>query len=433
MAHRYQKIFFIIALILTNLAIFSSSVNAQWSIPGDTVGAFAMTSIGNVVISAKAGVSYSTNYGVNWTYTVAGLPYAKWMADYARGLYTKGNTVFLGINVKGTPPGSVGVYKSLDSGKTWAPSAEGMVFGTLVSCFIQKDGNIFAGTDDGIYISTNDGANWHKPSTVLDERVISCLCVNGNTLFAGILGASVTTGLGVYASTDNGLTWNTVNYGFPPQTTIYSMVNFNGYIYGTSTDGQVFRTTNNGTSWILLNSGIPSFYNPVYAIAKFNNNLLVGCNDGMFLSTNQGQDWFAQNQGIRPGAQFQRNAIVQCGNYVFAPANIGIHRRDLNQVSIQNISTIASQNYKLSQNYPNPFNPTTKIRFELPKSSFASLKIYNSLGKEVDELVNEKLSAGIFEETFNASNNASVLPSGVYFYKLITDEFVETKKMLLVK
>lgn len=429
MSHKYQKIFFIIALLLTNLAIFSSSVNAQWSVPGDTVGAFAMTSIGNVVISAKAGVSYSSNYGVNWTYTVQGLPFATWMSDYARTLFTKGNTVFLGIDVNGTPPGSVGVYKSLDSGKTWAPSANGMINGTPVYCFIQKDGNIFAGTDDGVYKSTDDGANWAKTSTVLDERVISCFCVNGNTIFAGILGASVTTGLGVYASTNNGLTWSTVNFGFPPQTTIYSMVNYNGYIFGTSTDGQIFRTTNNGTTWLLLNSGMPTFYNPVYAIAKFNNNLLVGCNDGIFISTNQGQNWIANNQGIRAGAQFQRNAIVQCGNYVFAPANIGIHRRDLNQVSIQNISTIASQSYKLSQNYPNPFNPTTKIRFELPKSSFVELKVYNSLGKEVDVLVNEKLSAGVFEKTFNASK----LTSGVYFYKLITDEFVETKKMLLVK
>lgn len=429
MRHKYQKIFFIIALLLTNLAIFSSSVNAQWSVPGDTVGAFAMTSIGNVVISAKAGVSYSTNYGVNWIYTVEGLPFATWMSDYARTLFTKGNTVFLGIDVNGTPPGSVGVYKSLDSGKTWSPSAEGMINGTPVYCFIQKDGNIFAGTDDGVYISTNDGVNWAKTSTVLDERVISCFCVNGNTIFAGILGASVTTGLGVYASTNNGLTWSTVNFGFPPQTTIYSMVNYNGYIFGTSTDGQIFRTTNNGITWLLLNSGMPTFYNPVYAIAKFNNNLLVGCNDGIFMTTNQGQNWIPQNQGIREDAQFQRNAIVQCGNYVFAPANIGIHRRDLNQVSIQNISTIASQSYKLSQNYPNPFNPATKIRFELPKSSFVELKIYNSLGKEIDVLVNEKLSAGVFEKIFNASK----LSSGVYFYKLSTDEFIETKKMLLIK
>jgi len=428
MRHKCQKIFFIIALLLTNLAIFCSSVNAQWSIPGDTLYSNTLVSIGSTIISGFKGVNYSTNFGLTWSFTQQGLPQTLFV-DYAKSLFVKDGQVFLGIVVNGTPPGSVGLYKSLDSGKTWAPSANGMINGTPVYCFTQKDGNIFAGTDDGVYMSTNNGSNWNKPSTVLDERTISCFCVNGNTLFAGIYGASFETGLGVYASTNNGLTWNTVNYGFPPQTTIYSMVNFNGYIFGTSNDGEVYRTTNNGALWLSVRGEIPTFYNPVYAIARFGNNMIVGCNDGIFLTTNQGQNWFSQNQGIRPGSQFQRNAIIQCGNYVFAVANIGIHRRDLNQVSIQNISGTVSGDYKLAQNYPNPFNPTTKIRFELPKSSFVSLKIYNSSGKEVDALVNQKLSAGVFEESFNASK----LSSGVYFYKLITDEFAETKKMLLLK
>ncbi len=435
MIHFYKKIFVIITLLLTNLAIIPSSVKAQWSIPGQSVGdsvvGFCMTSIGNTLISGKKGIAYTTNFGVHWTFPTQGLPFPT-NSDFSKALYTKGNEVFLGIDVNGTPPGSVSVYKSLDSGKTWFPSA-GSIVTTPVYCFIEKDDLLFAGTLDGVYVTSNNGVNWSKPSTFLDEKHISCFCVNGSNLFVGILGSSATTGLGVYRSTNNGLTWTEVNYGFPSQTTIFSMVNYNGYIYGTSYDGQIFRTTNNGALWSLVNNGISPFYNPVYAIAKFNNNLVVGCNDGIFMTTNQGQLWYPINQGIPNGSQFQFNAITKCGNYIFAPANNGIYRRDLNQVSIQNISIIASQNYKLGQNYPNPFNPTTKIRFELPKSSFVSLKIYNSLGKEVDELVNQKLSAGVFEETFNASNNASVLPSGVYFYKLITDEFVETKKMLLVK
>ncbi len=433
MMSHLRKIFVVIVLLITNLIIFTSSVNAQWSIPGTSVGdtavGFCMTSIGNTLISGKRGIAYSTNFGAHWITTFQGLPYADWVSDYSRALYTKGNQVFLGIVVNGTPPGSVGVYKSLDSGKTWAPSADGMINGTSVYCFTVKDNNIFAGTDDGVYMSTNNGANWFKPSTFLDEKVMSCFCVNGNTLFAGILGASSTTGLGVYASTNNGLTWTAVNYGFPAFTTIFSMVNYNGYIYGTSYDGQIFRTTNNGGLWQLVNNGMTTFYNPVYAIAKFNNNLIVACNDGIFLSTNQGQNWYPQNQGIQSGSQFQFNAITKCGNYVFAPANNGIYRRDLNQVSVQNISSVLSDKYKLSQNFPNPFNPTTKINFELPKSSFVTLKVYNSLGKEVAELVNEKLSAGVYQTTFDAS----AFSSGIYFYKIQTDEFVQTKKMMLVK
>ena len=71
--------------------------------------------------------------------------------DSSKALYTKGNEVFLGIDVNGTPPGSVSVYKSLDSGKTWFPSA-GSIVTTPVYCFIEKDDLLFAGTLDGVYV-----------------------------------------------------------------------------------------------------------------------------------------------------------------------------------------------------------------------------------------------------------------------------------------
>jgi hypothetical protein len=87
------------------------------------------------------------------------------------------------------------------------------------------------------------------------------------------------------------------------------------------------------------------------------------------------------------------------------------------------------ESYKLSQNYPNPFNPTTKISFTIPSSELVTLKIYNILGKEVMTLVNEVKNAGTFEVQFDASN----LSSGAYFYRLETGNFVETKKMMLMK
>ncbi|MCK5704289.1 MAG: T9SS type A sorting domain-containing protein, partial [Cyclobacteriaceae bacterium] len=83
----------------------------------------------------------------------------------------------------------------------------------------------------------------------------------------------------------------------------------------------------------------------------------------------------------------------------------------------------------LSQNYPNPFNPSTTIKFSLPSPGFATLKIYNTLGEEVAVLLNNELSTGTYEVEWNANG----LPSGVYFYHLQTDGFVETKKMLLLK
>jgi hypothetical protein len=85
--------------------------------------------------------------------------------------------------------------------------------------------------------------------------------------------------------------------------------------------------------------------------------------------------------------------------------------------------------YKLEQNYPNPFNPTTTIKYSIPKTSFVSLKIYNLIGEEVATLVNEENSIGNYEIEFNATS----LPSGVYFYRIQADSFVETKKMVLLK
>jgi len=86
-------------------------------------------------------------------------------------------------------------------------------------------------------------------------------------------------------------------------------------------------------------------------------------------------------------------------------------------------------NFNLSQNYPNPFNPTTTIKYSVPKLSYVTLKVYDVLGSEVATLVNEEKPVGTYELSWSAAN----LPSGVYFYQLRVGEFVQTKKMLLLK
>lgn len=96
---------------------------------------------------------------------------------------------------------------------------------------------------------------------------------------------------------------------------------------------------------------------------------------------------------------------------------------------IQNMGKIIPEVYTLYQNYPNPFNPTTKINFEIPKSSHVKLIVYDILGKEIATLVNEKLDAGSYETSWDGSS----YPSGVYLYKLETGEFANGKKMLLIK
>jgi acid phosphatase len=98
-------------------------------------------------------------------------------------------------------------------------------------------------------------------------------------------------------------------------------------------------------------------------------------------------------------------------------------------VKSNNYHTGIPKNFRLFQNYPNPFNPSTIIKYDLPKEEIVSLKVYNILGKEVKTLVNEFENAG----TYNISFNASELPSGIYFYRFISGNFTQVKKLILLK
>ena len=97
-------------------------------------------------------------------------------------------------------------------------------------------------------------------------------------------------------------------------------------------------------------------------------------------------------------------------------------------VSVDNIEGIPTK-YELTQNFPNPFNPITKINYEIPELSFVTLKVYDVLGNEVTILVSEEKPVGRYEAEFNAIT----LPSGIYFYQLQAGNFIETKKMILMK
>lgn len=97
-------------------------------------------------------------------------------------------------------------------------------------------------------------------------------------------------------------------------------------------------------------------------------------------------------------------------------------------IGIQQISSIVKE-FSLSQNYPNPFNPNTKINFSIPKSDYVSLRVYDMLGREVSVLVNGQLTAGEYQADFNAKG----LSSGMYYYSLRAGEYVDVKKMVLVK
>ena len=125
--------------------------------------------------------------------------------------------------------------------------------------------------------------------------------------------------------------------------------------------------------------------------------------------------------------------------WVLATAGSNSKYSVLDTVTIAGTTAIAStvertqngipERFELQQNYPNPFNPTTAISFLLSANSLVTLKVYDVLGKEVATLVNGQLSAGSYQTTFDASH----LSSGVYLYQLRAGDYVQTRKMALMK
>jgi hypothetical protein len=95
----------------------------------------------------------------------------------------------------------------------------------------------------------------------------------------------------------------------------------------------------------------------------------------------------------------------------------------------ESVSGYFPNTFRLYQNYPNPFNPTTTIEFSIPKSEFVTLKVYNILGEEVAMLVSERLSAGKYKYDWDAGD----LTSGVYLYRIQAGDYVESKKMVLLR
>jgi hypothetical protein len=129
------------------------------------------------------------------------------------------------------------------------------------------------------------------------------------------------------------------------------------------------------------------------------------------------------------------DSTLQNGKFYVVAGTFGrsIWVRDISgddPIGIVPVSNNIPERFQLNQNYPNPFNPVTNIIFDVAKTTDVKLVIYDLLGKEVETLVNKQMQPGNYKTDWNAAE----FPSGIYFYKLTTEDgFVETKKMILVK
>lgn len=126
---------------------------------------------------------------------------------------------------------------------------------------------------------------------------------------------------------------------------------------------------------------------------------------------------------------FRDESVSKSGKYYYRLKQVDIDGQFEYSSSVFVSLNIPDMEYKLSQNYPNPFNPSTTISYSVPEQTFVRIIVYNTFGEEVEKLVNGTKQAGNHNITFNANN----LASGMYYYTIETEKFVETKKLLLLK
>jgi hypothetical protein len=391
----------------------------------------------------------STNNGGNWSPANNGIVHQD-----VNALASNSTRMFAGV-------WRVGLYYSTNDGALWNKSS---FMPQNINALLTKDSNVYAGVDNGIYKSINNGADF-IPSGLANWSVMDIEECN-NYLFAAV------SGKGVYRSTDSGLNWTAVNSGITTLrvkslitigSSIYVGADSGGvfvssnsgsnwvarnsglpikYIYGFTYNGSylfaataagVYRSSNGGNSWTLSNSGIPASF--VSNIISRGANIFAGAADGIYQSLNNGNNW-SKVDGISP--YLYPKSLLLTDNYLFSGiVGNGILKRPLSEIiGIQNISTEIPSSYSLVQNYPNPFNPITVIRFNItgfPVGTSGNdkvvLKVYDVMGREVQTLVNEKLNAGTYEVKFDGN----MLTSGVYFYKMVSEGFTETKRMILLK
>jgi hypothetical protein len=345
---------------------------------------------------------------------------------------------------------------------------------------IVVDGNnIFTPSVFGVVRSTNSGTDWTTLTSGIPSSHIPKLSSVGlasGKLYAGFNGTRPRMHLpavweqgGVYVSENNGDSWSPLNSGLPTEggvhSPVYSITAEGAIVIIYSVSGR-FSLINN--SWVNINNGFPvNTY--ISSIFIYKDDVIFLTNNGLFISHDKG----ITKEPFNTGLQALQNYLTilfsyKAELYVFSnDETSSVYRHDGSQwvlvdfpmpeslrfTSFQSVGEIIYAGsydngiwkydptftdndevinpleYNLSQNYPNPFNPSTTINFQIAASGNVQIKIYDVLGKEVTTLINENKPAGEYQIIFDASS----LTSGVYFYRIITTNFSETRKMLLLR
>ena len=241
----------------------------------------------------------------------------------------------------------------------------------------------------------------------------------------------------ILRTTNGGFNW--VNVSIADTTVNFNDLSQKGIFYNTGdifvavgSGGKIYKSTDNGLTWQQKNSGTTNTLRSIY-FHTLDSGVVVGDNGTVRMTTNGGETWFTDPFFNSPSTRNYR--FISLVNNTFRTFMAGsdslfyVSNDPVTFTGVTPISTEIPEAFSLMQNYPNPFNPVTNIKFSIPKSGFVKVSIFDANGREVETIVNQNMSAGIY----NADWNASKYSSGVYFYRIETNEFTDTKKMILVK
>ena len=403
-----------IYFVTISITIFYSSLNAQWThlsggpendIVSDLADDQQTLFVGSAGPSNE-GIFISTDQGINWLQPDSTI--------LAVNAFAFGDELDVLAGRSGT-----GIYRSTNGGLNWTLVNSGLT-NTSVNSLTSTGTNLFAGTwGGGVFLSTNNGSLWVEVNSGLTNPIILSLAANGLNVFAGSYGG------GVFVSSNNGSTWSSANSGLT-DLIINTIAIAGGNVFIGTLSG-VFRTTDNGSNWTQVNAGLTD--TSIGTISVIGINIFVGTPSGVFLSSNNGDTWLNVSSGL---PNYSVLSLAFDATYIYAGLYYGgVWRRPLSEMitGVEDQSNAIPSQFVIEQNYPNPFNPSTKIRYSVPQSSNVMIKVFDILGNEIETLVNEEKPVGTYEITWYAES----LPSGIYFYTINAESFVETKKLVLLK
>ncbi len=313
------------------------------------------------------------------------------------------------------------LIKTTDQGATWVSI---LSLPVAAMSFLDADtGWVSKYNEFKVYRTYNGGLSWATFNTNSQEifKLIDFVHINE--------GYAVTELGKVYRSTNSGESWHFTNSTVTFQKKLKMFQNGKGWLIGNG----IWRTEDGGFNWIQQFTGDfvdAHFFNKDkgWVIGKVNEtNVLLRTIDG-------GNNWSEVGAPYTQGDFKTIDFVDELHGWIYAYSwNSNELLRTTNGgvtfVEDERFSNVQPTDFTLFQNYPNPFNPSTKISWQSPVSGHQSLKIYDVIGNEVATLVNEFKNAGRYEVDFNASS----LSSGIYFYKLQSGSFIQTKKMIFLK